>query len=146
MNLSRKRICSGSVLSASGPASSGSNNRFAAQRSMPFGCGKSKRQPDAIFPLVFGEGVREFSGGPGVCTVARPLGTVDHGFRHRSSIPAAPQHGKCNFPAEPLGSASRQNTGAPGLSELVNLRTDGGVAVITLDNPPVNAMKHEVRA
>jgi 3-hydroxyacyl-CoA dehydrogenase len=32
------------------------------------------------------------------------------------------------------------------VSELVNLRTDGDVAVITIDNPPVNAMKHEVRA
>ncbi len=32
------------------------------------------------------------------------------------------------------------------MSELVNLRTDGDVAVITIDNPPVNAMKHEVRA
>jgi len=35
--------------------------------------------------------------------------------------------------------------GAPGMSELVSLRTDGDVAVITIDNPPVNAMKHEVR-
>src|SRR5258708_8821110 len=25
------------------------------------------------------------------------------------------------------------------------MRTDGDVAVITIDNPPVNAMKHEVR-
>jgi 3-hydroxyacyl-CoA dehydrogenase len=31
------------------------------------------------------------------------------------------------------------------MSELVSMRTDGGVAVITIDNPPVNAMKHEVR-
>jgi 3-hydroxyacyl-CoA dehydrogenase len=31
------------------------------------------------------------------------------------------------------------------VSELVSMRTDGGVAVITIDNPPVNAMKHEVR-
>jgi len=31
------------------------------------------------------------------------------------------------------------------MSELVSLRTDGDVAVITIDNPPVNAMKHEVR-
>jgi 3-hydroxyacyl-CoA dehydrogenase len=31
------------------------------------------------------------------------------------------------------------------VSELVRMRTDGGVAVITIDNPPVNAMKHEVR-
>jgi len=29
--------------------------------------------------------------------------------------------------------------------ELVSMRTDGDVAVITIDNPPVNAMKHEVR-
>src|SRR5215470_7643753 len=35
--------------------------------------------------------------------------------------------------------------GAPGVSELVSMRTDGGVAVITIDNPPVNAMKYEVR-
>jgi 3-hydroxyacyl-CoA dehydrogenase len=28
----------------------------------------------------------------------------------------------------------------------VSLRADGGVAVITIDNPPVNAMKYEVRA
>jgi len=53
---------------------------------MPFSCGKSKRQLDAIFPPVFGEGVREFSGEPGACTVARPRGTVDHGFRYRSTI------------------------------------------------------------
>jgi 3-hydroxyacyl-CoA dehydrogenase len=32
------------------------------------------------------------------------------------------------------------------MSELVSMRTDSGVAVITIDNPPVNAMKHEVRA
>ena len=31
------------------------------------------------------------------------------------------------------------------MSELVSMRTDGDVAVITIDNPPVNAMKHEVR-
>jgi len=31
------------------------------------------------------------------------------------------------------------------VSELVSLRTDGDVAVITIDNPPVNAMKYEVR-
>jgi len=31
------------------------------------------------------------------------------------------------------------------MSELVSMRTDSGVAVITIDNPPVNAMKHEVR-
>src|SRR5262245_49810761 len=36
--------------------------------------------------------------------------------------------------------------GAPGMSELVSMRTDGDVAVIIIDNPPVNAMKHEVRA
>src|SRR5258705_2639269 len=35
--------------------------------------------------------------------------------------------------------------GARGMSDLVSLRTDGDVAVITIDNPPVNAMKHEVR-
>src|SRR5262249_26259950 len=35
--------------------------------------------------------------------------------------------------------------GAPGVSEPVSMRTDGDVAVITVDNPPVNAMKHEVR-
>jgi 3-hydroxyacyl-CoA dehydrogenase len=39
-----------------------------------------------------------------------------------------------------------QNRGAPGMSELVSLRADGDVAVITIDNPPVNAMKYEVRA
>jgi 3-hydroxyacyl-CoA dehydrogenase len=31
------------------------------------------------------------------------------------------------------------------VSELVSMRTDGDVAVITIDNPPVNAMKYEVR-
>jgi 3-hydroxyacyl-CoA dehydrogenase len=31
------------------------------------------------------------------------------------------------------------------VSEIVSLRRDGDVAVITIDNPPVNAMKHEVR-
>src|SRR5712671_5908815 len=35
--------------------------------------------------------------------------------------------------------------GAPGVSELASMRTDGDVAVITIDNPPVNAMKYEVR-
>src|SRR5215472_4518773 len=35
--------------------------------------------------------------------------------------------------------------GAPCVSEPVSMRTDGDVAVITIDNPPVNAMKHEVR-
>src|SRR5499427_3222066 len=35
--------------------------------------------------------------------------------------------------------------GAPDVSELVSMRTDGDVAVITIDNPPVNAMKYEVR-
>src|ERR1700680_1064536 len=34
----------------------------------------------------------------------------------------------------------------PGGSELVSMRTDGGVAVVTIDNPPVNALKYEVRA
>ena len=28
----------------------------------------------------------------------------------------------------------------------VDLRRDGEVAVVTADNPPVNALKHEVRA
>jgi 3-hydroxyacyl-CoA dehydrogenase len=32
------------------------------------------------------------------------------------------------------------------VSEIVSMRTDGDVAVITIDNPPVNAMKYEVRA
>src|SRR5712672_1688133 len=36
--------------------------------------------------------------------------------------------------------------GAPRVSELVSMRTDGDVAVITIDNPPVNAAKYEVRA
>ena len=31
------------------------------------------------------------------------------------------------------------------MSEPVSMRTDGDVAVITIDNPPVNAMKYEVR-
>ncbi len=31
------------------------------------------------------------------------------------------------------------------MPELVSMRTDDDVAVITIDNPPVNAMKHEVR-
>lgn len=31
------------------------------------------------------------------------------------------------------------------MSELVSMRTDGDVAVIIIDNPPVNAMKYEVR-
>jgi 3-hydroxyacyl-CoA dehydrogenase len=33
----------------------------------------------------------------------------------------------------------------PGVSELVSMRVDGAVAVITIDNPPVNALKHAVR-
>jgi 3-hydroxyacyl-CoA dehydrogenase len=33
----------------------------------------------------------------------------------------------------------------PGVSEFVSMRADGDVAVITIDNPPVNAMKHAVR-
>jgi 3-hydroxyacyl-CoA dehydrogenase len=32
------------------------------------------------------------------------------------------------------------------VSELVSLRSDGNVAVITIDNPPVNALNHAVRA
>ena len=28
----------------------------------------------------------------------------------------------------------------------IDLRCDGEVAVVTADNPPVNALKHEVRA
>jgi 3-hydroxyacyl-CoA dehydrogenase len=32
------------------------------------------------------------------------------------------------------------------VTELVTLRTDGDVAVVTVDNPPVNALKQEVRA
>ena len=28
----------------------------------------------------------------------------------------------------------------------VDLRRDGGIAIVTADNPPVNALKHEVRA
>ncbi len=28
----------------------------------------------------------------------------------------------------------------------VDLRRDGEIAVVTVDNPPVNALKHEVRA
>src|SRR5215471_19376896 len=32
------------------------------------------------------------------------------------------------------------------MSELVSMRADGDVAVITIDNPPVNAMNYEVRA
>jgi len=31
------------------------------------------------------------------------------------------------------------------VSEIVSMRTDGDIAVITIDNPPVNAMKYEVR-
>jgi 3-hydroxyacyl-CoA dehydrogenase len=31
------------------------------------------------------------------------------------------------------------------VSELVSTRVEGGIAVITIDNPPVNAMKYEVR-
>jgi 3-hydroxyacyl-CoA dehydrogenase len=30
--------------------------------------------------------------------------------------------------------------------DLVSMRNDGGIAVITIDNPPVNALKYEVRA
>jgi 3-hydroxyacyl-CoA dehydrogenase len=33
----------------------------------------------------------------------------------------------------------------PSVSELVSMRVEGGIAVITIDNPPVNAMKYEVR-
>src|SRR3984893_5567313 len=40
----------------------------------------------------------------------------------------------------------RMSNEEPGVSELVSMRTDGGVAVVTIDNPPVNAMKNEVRA
>ncbi len=32
------------------------------------------------------------------------------------------------------------------MTELVTLRSDGNVAVVTIDNPPVNAMRQEVRA
>jgi 3-hydroxyacyl-CoA dehydrogenase len=33
-----------------------------------------------------------------------------------------------------------------GVSQIVDLRREGDVAVVTVDNPPVNALKHEVRA
>src|SRR5262245_22708591 len=36
--------------------------------------------------------------------------------------------------------------GAPPVSNIVDLRRDGDVAVVTVDNPPVNALKHAVRA
>jgi 3-hydroxyacyl-CoA dehydrogenase len=32
------------------------------------------------------------------------------------------------------------------MTELVSMRTDDGIAVLTIDNPPVNAMRQEVRA
>ena len=32
------------------------------------------------------------------------------------------------------------------MSNIVDLRRDGDVAVVTVDNPPVNALKHAVRA
>ena len=32
------------------------------------------------------------------------------------------------------------------LNATVDLRRDGEIAVVTVDNPPVNALKHEVRA
>src|SRR5215470_18954850 len=51
------------------------------------------------------------------------------------------------FPNETARFGTRERTWErPGMSELVSMRTDGDVAVITIDNPPVNAMKHEVRA
>jgi len=28
----------------------------------------------------------------------------------------------------------------------VDLRRDDGIAIVTVDNPPVNALKHEIRA
>ena len=31
------------------------------------------------------------------------------------------------------------------MTNIVELRRDGATAVITVDNPPVNALKHEVR-
>src|SRR5215510_14217144 len=36
--------------------------------------------------------------------------------------------------------------GAPPVSNIVDLRRDGDVAVVTVDSPPVNALKHAVRA
>ncbi len=32
------------------------------------------------------------------------------------------------------------------MADIVSVRTDGRIAVITIDNPPINAMKQEVRA
>src|SRR5262245_11155366 len=49
--------------------------------------------------------------------------------------------------AEPLGSSLPANhMEHRRVTEPVTLRTDGDVAVVTIDNPPVNAMKQEVRA
>ena len=32
------------------------------------------------------------------------------------------------------------------MSHLVSLRNDGDIAVVTIDNPPVNALSHALRA
>ena len=48
--------------------------------------------------------------------------------------------------AEPLGwPPPEKSFGRTPLSELVSLRNEGDVAVITIDNPPVNALSHAMR-
>ena len=40
----------------------------------------------------------------------------------------------------------RENVGGDCVSDVVSMRIEDGIAVITVDNPPVNALSHEVRA
>jgi 3-hydroxyacyl-CoA dehydrogenase len=51
------------------------------------------------------------------------------------------------FRSEPLGCAhAERSVREDAVSELVSLRHDGDVAVVTIDNPPVNALSFAVRA
>ncbi|MGA7868207.1 MAG: enoyl-CoA hydratase-related protein, partial [Stellaceae bacterium] len=55
------------------------------------------------------------------------------------------------FIAQPYRDSLPSKASGPGsimgsINASVDLRRDGDVAVVTADNPPVNALKHEVRA
>src|SRR6516164_6902752 len=44
------------------------------------------------------------------------------------------------------GHGQKQDPGMGNINASVDLRRDGRIAIVTTDNPPVNALKHEVRA
>src|SRR5712672_347081 len=51
-----------------------------------------------------------------------------------------------NFRYDDVRSAGRNHPGVSRVSDLVSYRRDGTIGVVTIDNPPVNALKNAVRA